>query len=104
MKHAAIHIACTISVVLVLVSASSGQGPAIGTPPFGSFGGGPFDTINLGNLNVHFTVPILHKAGRGMPFVYDLKYDSSVWYLGSVNGIQTWQPVNFSYWGWLGFS
>jgi hypothetical protein len=30
---------------------------AIGTPPFGSFGGGPFDTVNLGNLDVHFVIP-----------------------------------------------
>ena len=41
---------------------------ATGTPPYGSFGGGPFDTVNLGNLNVHFAIPVIHKAGRGMPF------------------------------------
>ncbi|MGA7630598.1 MAG: hypothetical protein WCB11_07510, partial [Terriglobales bacterium] len=45
----------------------SGQ-VATGTPPFGSFGGGPFDTVNLGNLNVHFAIPVLNKAGRGLPF------------------------------------
>jgi hypothetical protein len=75
------------------------QGPTTGTPPFGSFGGGPFDSINLGNLNVHFVVPILNKAGRGMPFSYNLSYDSSVWYpVGSV-GSQNWTPV-FN-WGWM---
>ena len=42
---------------------------ATGTPPFGSFGGGPFDTVNLGNLNVHFGIPVVNKAGRGMPCV-----------------------------------
>jgi len=31
---------------------------ATGTPPFGSFGGGPFDVVNLGNLNVHFSIPV----------------------------------------------
>lgn len=102
MKPTIGYAACTISVLLILVSASSGQGPAIGTPAFGSFGGGPFDVVNMGNLNVHFTIPILHKAGRGMPFAYDLNYDSSIWYPGSVNGVPTWQPVYPSYWGWQG--
>jgi RHS repeat-associated protein len=103
MKRTVACAACAISVLLVLSSVLSAQGPAIGTPPFGSFVGGPFDVINLGNLNVHFTVPILHKAGRGMPFAYDMTYDSSVWSPGSVNGVQTWQPGN-SYWGWQGLS
>jgi RHS repeat-associated protein len=104
MKRPAACIACTISALLVLVTVALGQGPAIGTPPFGSFSGGPFDVINLGNLNVHFTIPVLHKAGRGMPFAYDLNYDTSFWYPGYANGIQTWQPVNTSYWGWQGLS
>jgi RHS repeat-associated protein len=103
MKHTAAYAAYTIVVLLILASVLSAQGPAIGTPPLGSFGGGPFDVINLGNLNVHFTVPILHKAGRGMPFAYDLTYDSSVWYPGSVSGVQTWQPVA-GYWGWHGLN
>src|SRR5436309_6010879 len=73
---------------------------ATGTPPFGSFGGGPFDTVNLGNLNVHFGIPVVNKAGRGMPFSYVLSYDSSVWFPLGVSGNQNWQPVaNF---GWRG--
>lgn len=68
-----------------------------GTPPFGSFGGGP-DVINLGNLNAHITVPILHKAGRGTNFTYDLSYDSSVWYPVTSGSTTTWTPaLNF---GW----
>ncbi len=70
-----------------------------GTPPFGSFGGGP-DVVNLANLNSHITVPVRHKAGRGMDFTYDLSYDSSVWYPVGVSGSQTWQPV--ANWGWRG--
>jgi len=66
---------------------------ATGTPPFGSFGGGP-DIINLANLNSHITVPMIHKAGRGTNFTYDLSYDSLVWTpLGA-----TWQPA--PNWGW----
>ena len=68
--------------VVLLTGVASAQ-IATGTPPFGSFGGGPFDTVNLGNLNVHFAIPVLHKAGRGVPFTYDLSYDSSIWTQGS---------------------
>jgi RHS repeat-associated protein len=70
---------------------------ATGTPPFGSFGGGP-DVINLANLNAHLTVPVFGRAGRGMPLTYSLAYDTSVWYPTTSNGVRTWEPtVN---WGW----
>ena len=71
---------------------------AVGTPQFNSFGGGSFDTVNLGNLNVHFVIPVLHKAGRGMPFNFDLSYDSSVWRPVTVSGVQYWTPA--PNWGW----
>src|SRR5437016_4144659 len=63
-----------------------------GTPPYQSFGGGP-DVINLGNLNVHYSIPVFSRAGRGTPFSYALAYDSSVWVPGSV-----WTPAS-STWG-----
>src|SRR5579859_8138073 len=66
---------------------------ATGTPPFGSFGGGP-EVINLYNLNFHWGFPIVNKAGRGPSFNYALTYDSSVWQMVTVNGQDTWQPVN----------
>ncbi len=78
---------------------ASGQ-VATGTPPFGSFGGGPFDTVNLGNLNVHFSVPILNKPGRGTAFTYNLAYDSSLWTPVAVSGSTVWQPA--ANWGWQG--
>src|SRR5580700_1831455 len=86
-------------VVVLLAGVASAQ-VATGTPPFGSFGGGSFDTVNLGNLNVHFAIPVVHKAGRGMPFGYDLSYDGSVWVPVSSNGVTQWQPVYN--WGWRG--
>ncbi len=70
-----------------------------GTPPFGSFGGGP-DVINLANLNSHITIPVLHKPGRGLNFTYDLSYDTSVWYPVTSGGTTSWQPV--PNWGWRG--
>lgn len=70
-----------------------------GTPPFGSFGGGP-DMVNLANLNAHVDVPVLNKTGRGMPFSYNLSYDTSVWYPVGTSGSEVWTPVyNF---GWRG--
>jgi RHS repeat-associated protein len=70
-----------------------------GTPPFGSFGGGP-DIINLANLNVHIDIPVLNKPGRGINFTYNLSYDSSVWYPVTSGGTTTWAPV-YNY-GWRG--
>jgi hypothetical protein len=58
--------------------------------------------VNLGNLNVHFAIPVLHKAGRGIPFTYDLSYDSSVWTPVTSGSTQQWQPD--SNWGWRGTS
>lgn len=43
-----------------------------GHSPLGSFGGGPFDIVNLRNLNVHWSLSMLHKAGRGTAFNYYL--------------------------------
>jgi RHS repeat-associated protein len=71
-----------------------------GTYPYGTFDNKGFDTINVGNLNVHFSVPVLNKSGRGLPFYYDLSYDSSVWYPATVNGSQVWTPVQS--FGWKG--
>ena len=62
------------------------------TPPFGSFGAArPTQSISA-------TIPVLHKAGRGVPFTFDLSYDSSIWYQGTVNG--TTQRVPTANWGW----
>lgn len=66
-----------------------------GTPPFGSFGNGPIDTIDLANLNVHLSIPVVSKPGRGVPFVYAFGYDSSVW-----SPSTAW--LNDANWGWQG--
>jgi len=68
--------------------------PATGTPAFNSFGGGPFDTVNLGNLNYHFAIPVFSRNGRGISFYYNFSYDSSI-YTPSSTG---WVPVGG--WGW----
>jgi len=72
---------------------------ATGTPPFGSYSGGP-DVVNLSNLDAHIAIPVLSKTGRGIPFAYNLGYDSSVWYPVGVSGSQSWVPG--ATWGWQG--
>lgn len=73
---------------------------AVGLYPLGSYSGGPFDTINNGNLNAHFSIPVVSKRGPSLPFQYSLSYDSSVWYPVTVSGTTTWTPVNAKDWGW----
>src|SRR5712692_5132389 len=99
MTRTAARLMYLLTVLLMVDGLGAGQ-VQTGTPPFGSFGGGPFDTMNLGNLNVHFAIPVVNKAGRGMAFPYNLSYDNSVWYPVGVSGSQNWQPVQN--WGWRG--
>jgi RHS repeat-associated protein len=56
--------------------------------------------INIGSLNVLWDIPIMNKAGRGLPFNYDLAYNSSVWYPSGAS--PAWTPL--STWGWSGLS
>jgi len=89
-------------VILLAIAFSFSPGTSLGqvttgTPPFGSFSGGP-DVVNNANLNAHIAIPVVQKPGRGTPFTYTLTYDSSVWSPVGVSGSQTWQPV--SNWGW----
>jgi hypothetical protein len=98
MPRTARHLVLLLAVLLC--SAPIGYVQVVtGAPPFGSFGGGP-DTINLGNLNINFAIPVLNKPGRGINFAYNLSYDSSVWYPVLSAGTTTWQPT--TNWGWRG--
>ena len=87
----------SLLVVLLATVMGFAQVPT-GVPPFSSVGGGPFDVVDLANLNVHFTIPIVSKAGRGLSFTYNINYDSSVWYPVGTSGSQVWTPVtNFAW-------
>ena len=86
-----------VSVCLALLTAPLGRAQvATGPVPFGSFSGGSFDAVNNANLNVHFAIPVISKAGRGLPFDYSLSYDTSVWYPSA----GAWTTV--ANWGWRG--
>src|SRR5712691_6784278 len=84
-------------VVTVMTCGASFAQVTRGTPPFGSYAGGP-DAINLANLNAHFTVPVLNRAGRGLAFSFYLTYDTSIWYPVTSGGTTSWNAV--TNWGW----
>ena len=84
-----------VILLFVLTASCTFAQVTTGRQPLGSYGGGPADSVNLANLNVHLDVPIFSRAGRGMNFSYSLGYDSSVWTPSSAG---TWLPANG--WGW----
>src|SRR5579872_1801520 len=81
-------------VTVLPVSAQIGSGFL----PYTSHQASTFDTVDLATLNVHFDIPVVQKAGRGIPFHYVLSYDSNIW-----SPVQTvWSAVtNF---GWRGIT
>ncbi len=54
------------------VTVCFGQSGTGGSSPFQSYGGGPFDRVNLSSLNIHYDIPVFSKAGRRLPFFYML--------------------------------
>lgn len=90
--------------LLVLLSAVNACGygqVAVGTYQYGAFDSLGADTINIGNLNVMFSAPVLNKPGRaGTNFTYTLFYNGSIWTPTTVGGTTTWVPDQN--WGWSG--
>jgi RHS repeat-associated protein len=87
---------------LLAALAAPAQQVVTGFPPFSSQTPSTFDTVNNANLNVFFAIPVVSKAGRGMPFQYTLVYNSSVWSKWNSAGNLAWTPVPG--WGWGGAS
>ena len=92
------------SVLVVLLGASFSRPVdaqvATGTPQFGTFSTPGPDVINIGNLNMLLNIPVLNKAGRGIPMTYNLAYNSSVWYPVVSGSTTSWTPVQ--QFGWQG--
>ena len=99
MKRALVYAFGFYCLILSFSALCEGQ-VAIGTPQFNDLGGGPFDTVNLGNLNVHFVVPILQKAGRGVSFKYNLTYDGAIWQPATSGSTTSWMNISNTAWGW----
>jgi hypothetical protein len=68
------------------------QNLGTGLYAFGSFDSKGFDSINIGNLNTHFEIPIVTKQGRGLPFNYSVVYDGLIWSATTSTGTGSWQP------------
>ena len=77
-----------VALVVLSLSATCHAQPQTGTYTLGAFDTKTFDTINIGNLNVYFSVPVRSKPGRGLPFYYNLAYNSSIWFPAGTR----WQP------------
>ena len=90
----------TFSSLLTFAAVAQVGQAATGSYPLGTFDSKGFDTINVGNLNVNFSIPVLNKAGRGIPLNVNLVYDSSFWSPSPVNGVMTWIPA--LHMGWTG--
>jgi hypothetical protein len=90
------------SIALLSLAGALNAQVEVGQYPFGTYSTTGPDVVNLGNLSVLWSVPILNKAGRGIPLTYSLTYNSSIWYPVTSGSSTTWQPV--SGWGWSGLS
>lgn len=87
-------------VVVALPSIGYGQGASIGTPTFGSLQSGNVDSVNLQNLNVNLTIPIVNHPGRGLGFQYSLAYNSLFWTF-IPGSSAAWKPVSVLNLGWI---
>jgi YD repeat-containing protein len=88
------------AVMLSISSVAVAQSLGTGLYQFGSFDSRGFDSINLGNLNTHFEIPVFNKQGRGVPFSYVIAYDGMIWEPLTTNGETVWNPD--SQWGFHG--
>src|SRR5437868_7011412 len=71
--------AAPLLLLAVILSRSAVAQSETGLQPFGTFTGGAVDTVNVRNGNLHISIPILSKSGRGLPFNYRFSYDSTIW-------------------------
>ena len=76
------------------------QNTGTGAYAFASFDTPGFDAINTGNLNVRFSIPIVNRPGRGLPFQYTLQYEGLIWSPVTTPTGTAW--VNDPSWGFIG--
>ena len=92
-----------VAVVLSLSPAGSAQIIAgTGAYPFASFDNRGFDSVNIGNLNTRFNIPIVSKAGRGLPFNYSIQNEGLIWtpFYNATTQTTSWVPDPS--WGFTG--
>jgi RHS repeat-associated protein len=73
-------IACQLALVFAFYCCLATTAHAqLGFPPFGTFQPGGFDAVNLQNLNVNFSIPIMSSRGRGIALNYSMTNNSNIW-------------------------
>lgn len=92
-----LQLAVLFAAILLAASPASGQ-VATGIPPFSSMAPSTFDSVNEANGNVFFSIPIVNKGGRGMPFNFALAYNNTVWIPYNLSYHHVWTPAGS--WGW----
>jgi RHS repeat-associated protein len=98
-----VRLLCLLMLFFGISTFALAQDVGTGLYSLGSFDSRGFDTINIGNLNTHFEIPIVTKQGRGINFDYSLVYDGLVWSTEVVNGVTQWEPDStFGFHGQLG--
>ena len=91
---------CVLFAIVLVSGMASAQVLGTGTYAFASFDNRGFDSVNLGNLNTRFNVPVVSRTGRGMGFNYSIQYEGLIWSPSSSNGTVTWMPDQA--WGFFG--
>jgi hypothetical protein len=72
--------------------AAQAQAPGTGAYAYASFDNRGFDSVNLGNLNTRFTISIVNRAGRGLPFNYVIQNEGLIWNPVSNGSTTVWTP------------
>lgn len=88
------------AVSLFFCSMVNAQAPGTGAYPFASFDNRGFDSINLGNNNIRFTIPIVSSVGRGLAFNYAIQYEGLIWNPVANGSTTAWVPDPT--WGFTG--
>ena len=78
--------------VVLFAKVTFAQVLGTGRYSFGSFDDRGFDSVNLGNLNVRFNIPLVNRPGRGMGFNYSLQYEGLIWTASTSGGTPAWIP------------
>ncbi len=81
-----------IMIALTFCALAPAQAPGTGAYPFSSLDNRGFDQVNLGNLNTRFSIGIVNRKGRGLPFNYAIQYDGMVWSATTSGSMTTWSP------------
>ena len=79
---------CFTIIAIMATSPLTAQQPTVGFL-LSTTSSGAFDTVNLSNLDVHFSIPVFARTGKGMSFAFALTYDSLVWSPSDASGGRT---------------